>query len=87
METGCPVCNGLTEILERCPDCSSPMEDLGTTETYHDPYGPYEAIDTGETAGNKAYTGDAQCVHLLYCPNCGRNVLYSVDVKTNAQTT
>ncbi len=69
MTTGCPVCNGLTQLTKACPGCGIQMEDCGKTTGYPDPYGPYEE-DTETTPEGTALTGDDQCVHFLQCPNC-----------------
>lgn len=78
METGCPLCNGLSQISETCPACGAFMEDLGSVESYCDPYGPYEEQETGQTAEGNAYTGDDQCVHFLQCLNCDESATFTV---------
>ncbi|NPV29589.1 MAG: hypothetical protein HPY58_08030 [Firmicutes bacterium] len=78
MESGCPVCNGLTQLAEDCPACGAPMEDCGSVESYCDPYGPYEEQENGKTAEGSAYTGDDQCIHFLQCPNCDESITLAV---------
>jgi len=46
MGTGCPVCNGLSQLEHNCPDCGAKMIDYGGLESYCDPYGPYEPSGT-----------------------------------------
>jgi hypothetical protein len=78
MGTGCPVCNGLSQLEHNCPDCGAKMIDYGGLESYCDPYGPNEEQDV-ETAWDRTVTGDGQCVHLLQCPQCNGSVTYPVD--------
>lgn len=67
MNKGCPLCNGLIDIYEFCPDCGGKMEDGGAIDEYLDPYSPYIEIT------NKEQFGDNKCLHLIYCPCCGRD--------------
>jgi hypothetical protein len=75
----CPVCNGLTELTENCPNCSSSMEDCGKISSYLDPYGPYEDMKESPTEG-EATTGDYQCVHFLQCPSCDESICYTISL-------
>lgn len=77
MGAGCPVCNGLTQLLHNCPECGAQMIDYGGLESYCDPYGPYEE-QNAETGEDNATTGDGQCIHLLQCPQCNKSVNYPV---------
>lgn len=77
MTSGCPVCNGLTQLAENCPACGTPMDDCGKINGYLDPYGPYEETKETTTA-RAAMTGDSQCVHFLQCPNCNESISYTV---------
>ncbi|MGI6405454.1 MAG: hypothetical protein ACOX2E_03045 [Syntrophaceticus sp.] len=79
MTSQCPVCNGLTELTENCPNCSSSMEDCGKISSYLDPYGPYEDMKESPTEG-EATTGDDQCVHFLQCPSCDESICYTISL-------
>ena len=77
MTSGCPVCNGLTQLAETCPGCGASMEDCGKISEYVDSYGPYEEAENGTE--ETAITGDGGCVHFLQCPNCDENRSYTVN--------
>ena len=78
MGTGCPICNGSSQLAYNCPDCGARMIDYGGLESYSDPYGPYEEQGV-ETTPDQAVSGDGQCIHLLQCPQCNESVTYPVD--------
>lgn len=65
----CPVCNALTAVAAGCPQCGGRLADGGALENYYGPYSPYVDIDSLQ-----AGAADSQCVHLLYCPQCGYDV-------------
>ncbi len=71
MEYGCPVCNGMASIAERCPRCGAPMTDAGMVEDFYGPYSPYENMDLYELPCYWQLADDAPCVHLYACPACG----------------
>lgn len=64
MELICPVCNALQAAEMQCPYCGRAMIDGGAVENYLGPYSPYMGNEDREAA-------EQQCVHLLYCPECG----------------
>lgn len=69
----CPLCNGLTKLNTICPCCMIKLEDGGILENYYEPYSPY----LPEKILNQADGADKdECIHLLYCPNCGYDQRY-----------
>lgn len=66
MEKVCPLCNALTAVAASCPVCGRPLADGGAVENYYGPYSPYMDVDSLPHCGS-----ESQCVHLLYCPECG----------------
>jgi hypothetical protein len=68
MEKVCPICNALTTITAKCPQCGWQLADGGALKNFFGPYSPY--ID----AASLPEDTDTQCVHLLYCPECGYDV-------------
>ncbi|MGD0152592.1 MAG: hypothetical protein ABSC17_02350 [Thermacetogeniaceae bacterium] len=81
MGAGCPVCNGLNQIMHNCPDCGAQMIDYGGLESYYDPYSPYEEL-VDVTGRDLPITGDGQCIHLLQCPQCNETATYPVGEET-----
>jgi len=69
MNKSCPLCNGLIDIYEFCPDCGGKMEDGGAINEYYDPYSPYIEI----ISSRERFENDNECLHLIYCPFCGRD--------------
>lgn len=70
MEQICPVCNGLTSLSLRCPDCGKNMEDLGQAGDYFGPYSPYEENRQGNYISYEGEYGVGACVHILKCFHC-----------------
>ncbi|MDI3533799.1 MAG: hypothetical protein PWQ82_164 [Thermosediminibacterales bacterium] len=77
METLCPLCNGLINAEERCPNCGYVMEDYGAIETFYDPYRPYV-----EFTIENHYVRPNTCTHLLACPRCGWDKRVYINKKT-----
>ncbi|NPV27476.1 MAG: hypothetical protein HPY81_08590 [Firmicutes bacterium] len=74
MSSGCPACNGLSELRQNCPDCGEEMEDMGAVSDYLGPYSPYQDRELLDLTVPDAQEHDwGECVHLLFCPNCGRD--------------
>ena len=69
MEQQCPLCNGLMEVSEDCPNCGEVMVDSGRVTAYLGPYSAYL-----EQQSNKE-----KCVHLLACQKCGWDTRISVN--------
>lgn len=69
----CPLCNGFTKINILCPSCKSEMEDGGILENYYEPYSPYLPE---EMLNQTDEVGENECIHLIYCPNCGYDHRY-----------
>lgn len=75
MEKVCPICNGLEEIDEVCPQCGHKMLDGGALQNYLGPYSPY--VESDMVPLNMTNNG---CVHLVYCPNCNFDIRMSWDI-------
>ena len=69
MDFQCPLCNAFINVKENCPKCGKPMEDRGRVEDFFAPYNPYLDHET-VTMGQPPH----QCIHLFYCPQCGRDL-------------
>lgn len=83
MSLGCPACNGLSELRQSCPDCGAEMEDMGAVSDYLGPYSPYEDRELLESTGPDTLEPDwGECIHLMSCPNCGRDKRRSVETVT-----
>lgn len=75
MEIICPLCNGLKEISEVCPNCNASMYDTGPIENYFDDYSPYLDKNITQILNN---TNPENCVHLFKCIQCGSDMRISV---------
>lgn len=75
MEIICPLCNGLKEASEICPDCNASMDDTGPIENYFDDYSPY--LDKNITQILNSANPEV-CVHLFKCNQCGRDMRISI---------
>jgi len=73
MEQVCPLCNGLREVEKKCPKCGEKMLDGGRIQDYYAPYSPY--LDENLLSPPKVNMENSEglCIHLLYCPNCGKD--------------
>lgn len=73
----CPVCNGMENLLSKCPDCDDGtiMDDLGPVDNYYGPYSPYQEQSEDLTSGRE----DDSCAHLCRCPECSSEHTVSVD--------
>jgi len=69
VEKVCPVCNALIAVKASCPRCGRQMADGGALENFFGPYSPYMDVYSLQKGAP-----DTQCVHLLYCPECGYDV-------------
>ncbi|MRX71495.1 hypothetical protein GJU40_04810 [Bacillus lacus] len=70
--TVCPLCNGFSEEISQCPNCSSMMEDKGRFTDYFDDYSAYMDIDVMKLFDGMPNSLEKhQCLHLLYCSRCG----------------
>ncbi|HHW67599.1 MAG: hypothetical protein PWP07_1146 [Epulopiscium sp.] len=70
MDLVCPLCNGFKNIEVSCMVCGENMKDGGLVSDYYDDYSPYLPISI--TSRTDGYPSD-QCVHLFYCPECGKD--------------
>lgn len=61
----CPLCNGISRFQAPCVKCQNPLEDAGLVTDYVGPYSPYDLSP-------REFHDEDQCVHLLHCPNCGK---------------
>ena len=66
MEEICPLCNALEFVEAECPLCGNLLTDGGPVENYYGPYSPYMDV-----ASLQFMLPDRQCVHILFCPQCG----------------
>ncbi|WP_066632671.1 hypothetical protein [Desulfolucanica intricata] len=79
MDLVCKLCNGMTEIHQKCSFCGSEMKDGGAISNYYGPYSPYEKIEL--MPGVRVTTGEGeQCIHLLVCPVCGADMRVGIDL-------
>ena len=69
MDKLCPICNGLQGLGKQCPNCNRLLVDGGKLQNYVGPYSPYMESRIGE-----------QCVHLLYCTDCGYDIRVAFDL-------
>ncbi|MBZ4687374.1 MAG: hypothetical protein PWQ96_201 [Clostridia bacterium] len=83
MDLLCPICNGLTYINHyNCPNCGALLQDNGPVNSFLGDYSPYQdssLLDEGW--GSKNNLGKA-CVHLLSCPQCGKDKRINVELIT-----
>ncbi|NLK20670.1 MAG: hypothetical protein GX308_01005 [Epulopiscium sp.] len=76
MNLVCPLCNALKTKEIICETCHTKMEDGGMIGDYYDDYSPYLPISiTARIDG----CPPSQCVHLFYCPKCGRDKRVSIN--------
>ncbi|WP_033829597.1 hypothetical protein [Bacillus andreraoultii] len=69
----CPVCNAFETINNQCSNCDEFMVDEGKLSDFFDDYSPYMEIEIMRREdGFPNNFKEAQCVHLLQCPKCGR---------------
>lgn len=69
----CPICNGIKEIEDICPDCASDMVDQGKIVDYLDDYSPYlEVMMTKLVDGDSDSATAHQCIHIIQCVDCGK---------------
>jgi len=68
MDQICPICNGLTSYIVRCPHCQEGMTARGLIQDYFDDYSPY--LDKGITQQVDGVPAN-QCLHIFYCEKCG----------------
>ncbi|GGE06871.1 hypothetical protein GCM10011571_05020 [Marinithermofilum abyssi] len=79
MTTGCPVCNGLSDLYVYCARCGQPLEDIGRLLDLFGDYSPYRPInDLKKTDGIEDDLAYNQCPHSLYCWQCGDYQLHMV---------
>ncbi|NLK97573.1 hypothetical protein [Defluviitalea saccharophila] len=76
MDLVCPLCNGLKNMEVSCMNCGEKMKDGGLVSDYYDNYSPYLPISiTGKIDGRPS----SECVHLFYCPQCGKDKRIAVE--------
>lgn len=61
----CPVCNGLSKLLQTCQRCGMILHDEGMLTDFIGPYSPYEL--SPRTNGE-----NGTCIHILHCAQCNR---------------
>lgn len=71
MEQVCPLCNGLAQINQPCPNCGIVMEDKGALENFYGPYSPFQELDSIRMLTMPEAARPNQCVHLIACSHCG----------------
>lgn len=76
MELVCPICNGLVTYDKNCPYCHEKMEAAAAIQDYFDDYSPY--LDKEITAMMDGVS-DNQCLHIFYCPKCGKDQRVAID--------
>lgn len=70
----CPVCNGLTEIPQSCPNCANSMEECGKTVDYLDDYSAYMDQQLLEKVDGLSHEeSNRYCLHLYHCAACERD--------------
>ncbi|HBI04627.1 MAG TPA: hypothetical protein DDY49_11430 [Paenibacillaceae bacterium] len=75
----CPLCNGLESCAKECPNCHKEMEDTGKLENYYGPYSPYEEIDQLRLINGFPDLEQAQCLHVISCPHCGKQEMVAIN--------
>lgn len=78
-ETGCPVCNGLSELSSFCPRCGNLMSDLGRFLDMLGPYSPYRPIDDLKQTDGFIDFVPSRCPHNVTCQQCGFLGLRMID--------
>ncbi|SNS86613.1 hypothetical protein SAMN05446037_102476 [Anaerovirgula multivorans] len=76
MELVCPICNGLVSYVVKCPYCEEIMKAAGAIQDYFDDYSTYLDKDITEMIDG---VSENQCLHIFYCPQCGRDKRILVD--------
>ncbi|MDQ0162966.1 hypothetical protein [Aeribacillus alveayuensis] len=75
----CPLCNGLKELKMVCPECQNVIKDNGKATDYFDDYSAYMDIDIMKLFDGLPQSLEKhQCVHFIYCSNCGYEQYYIV---------
>lgn len=69
--TGCPVCNGMTQLSSFCPQCGNLMEDNGRFLDILGPYSPYRPIDDLKKTDGFIDLKTPRCPHRVSCEQCG----------------
>ena len=72
----CMLCNGLTSLEKRCPECGRHLIDAGLLQDYYDNYSAYLAQDI--YADGYRCSSELFCVHLFACPQGHYVVTYKV---------
>ncbi len=70
MDWVCPICNGLTNYVVKCPNCGNHMEERGAIQDYFDDYSPYLSKNITQQVDGTSYN---KCIHLFYCPICNKD--------------
>jgi hypothetical protein len=73
----CPLCNAISDIDVSCPKCGAAMNDGGIPVGYYEPYSPY--LPYNILSQNDGVSKD-ECIHLFYCPSCGYDHRYVVNL-------
>lgn len=76
----CPICNGLSTFLLRCPHCGHQMESIGRMQDFLGEYSPYLSMEITDRMDNLPST---QCLHIFCCEFCNydkRAVVHKVQI-------
>ncbi|MCR1897741.1 hypothetical protein NSA47_01900 [Irregularibacter muris] len=76
MEMICPLCNGLKNLANPCPNCHGQMTDKGPIENFYDDYSAYLDKNITQRLDN---ADPNYCVHLFQCDICGKDKRMSID--------
>ncbi len=74
----CPICNGFDSLIQPCPRCHRPLEDMGRLSDYYNPYSPYREIDQLKLTNGYQDLTHHLCFHLLSCPQCHLQLVHHV---------
>lgn len=79
----CPVCNGLEQVNQSCPQCGVAMVDKGRWFDYFDDYSAYMPINTMKLFdGIENDLQDETCPHLIFCEKCNKDSVVLIQEKT-----
>lgn len=78
MQLMCPVCNGLADFDQHCPNCGKALRDEGPIQQFYGPYSAYRPIDDIKKSNGFPDLANNECMHLAYCANCNQQLYAAV---------
>ena len=76
MEMICPLCNGIKDVDNLCPDCHGQMNNKGPIEDFYDNYSAYLDQNITQRLDN---ADPNYCVHLFQCATCGEDKRIAIE--------